>query len=209
MLCFDKEEKHNIIYYNEIITDKEKKEKEIQELRIKIGRMNEDINNIIETIISKLKMVIDNIEIYYEICNNFIKNYDYSNRNYEIIKNMNEIINKEIINDINDVINDNNTISKYKKIIEIFKKMKKNENINIEKIYEKKTKKIKEKIKTENLNNDNLDKNYYKKKELYNDEIIIQYNIDNKKNIKIFDSYFIKNNKDKCKFILKDKIYEL
>ena len=60
-LCLDKEEKHDIIYYNKIIIDKDKKVKTLQELRKKIDRMNEDINNIIKIIISKLKMVMDNI----------------------------------------------------------------------------------------------------------------------------------------------------
>ena len=44
----------------------------------------------------------------------------------------------------------------------------------------------------------------------YIDEIIIRYKINkNEKEIKIFDTDFIKNNKDKCKIIYEDKEYEI
>ena len=43
---------------------------------------------------------------------------------------------------------------------------------------------------------------------VYN-EIEIVYESNKNKKIKIFDSIFVKNNKDKCKIIYKDKEYDL
>ena len=42
-----------------------------------------------------------------------------------------------------------------------------------------------------------------------NNEIEIVYETNKNKKIKIFDSIFVKNNKDKCKIIYKDKEYDL
>ena len=54
----------------------------MKELRKKIDKMNKEINEII----NKVKLVMDNIEIYYKICNNILNNNIIENRNYEIIK---------------------------------------------------------------------------------------------------------------------------
>ena len=40
-------------------------------------------------------------------------------------------------------------------------------------------------------------------------KVIYQPEITNEKKVKIFDAKFIKNNKDKCKIIYKNKLYEL
>ena len=77
MICINEHDNHEIIYYNKIISDKEKKIEELKELRNKIDKMNEDIDKII----NKLKIIKENIEIYYNICNNIIKNYNIKNRN--------------------------------------------------------------------------------------------------------------------------------
>ena len=106
-----------------MISDKEEKKKEINELRKIIDAMNENIKDII----NQLKKVMENIEIYYRICENIINNYNIKNRNYEILKNMKEIINKNIIKDINNVINENEIKNKFIKIIDIYNKMKKEE----------------------------------------------------------------------------------
>ncbi len=52
-------------------------------------------------IINRIITVIENIEIYYNICSNYINSYDVKNRNYELLINMKELINKDIMDDIN------------------------------------------------------------------------------------------------------------
>ena len=88
--------------------------------------MNEDVNEIIK----KIKIEMENIEIYYKICEKIINSYNIQYRNYEIIQNVNEIIYKDIINNINSIINDNNINKKYNKIIEIYNKMNEINKIN-------------------------------------------------------------------------------
>ena len=88
--------------------------------------MNEDFNEIIK----KIKIEMENIEIYYKICEKIINIYNIQYRNYEIIQNVNEIIYKDIINNINSIINDNNINKKYNKIIEIYNKMNEINKIN-------------------------------------------------------------------------------
>ena len=57
---------------------------------------------------------------YYNLCNDFINNYDIKNRNYEKIENMRNIISSDIINDINIIINERTSLyDKFNKILEI------------------------------------------------------------------------------------------
>ena len=47
-------------------------------------------------------------------------------------------------------------------------------------------------------------------KEAKEDEIIIEYNLEeNQIDIKLFDEFFVNNNKSKCKIIVEGKDYEL
>ena len=86
------------------IPDINKKKLEVNELGKKIIELNKNINEII----NKFKIVLKNIIIYYNICNDYIQNYDMKMTNYEKIGNMNKIINEDILNDIKNTINDNN-----------------------------------------------------------------------------------------------------
>ena len=81
--------------------------------------MNKDIKEII----NKLNEVMENIEIYYNICNNIINNYNIKNRNYQILKNMKEVINIDSIEDINNLTTDKNINNKFSKIIDMYNKM--------------------------------------------------------------------------------------
>ena len=106
--CEREHNSHNTIYYGNILPD-EYNEDEYNKYNIELKK---EINGII----IKLKKILENIEIYNNISKNIIKN---KNRNYEILKNKNEIINynKIIINDIKEIINDNDINNKFKKII--------------------------------------------------------------------------------------------
>ena len=63
------------------------------------------------------------MNIYYNINENMINNYNKDRINYEILYNINNIENNNIIKDIDNIINDNNIKTKFNKIINIYEKM--------------------------------------------------------------------------------------
>ena len=132
--------------------------------------------------IKKIKNIcdkfIENIEIYYTICSDIINNYNYNNknRNYQILKNINDINDKIIINDINNIISLKDKSLKFSKINEIYNKMRirfiKNEKEsknNFKKIDKrnpknnKKTHKRNNTVNRNNINGDNDDNYNYMK----------------------------------------------
>ena len=136
-------------------------------------------NNIIKEIINKLNTVIKNFEIYLEINKNIIDNINNKNRNYELLSNIMNINNNNIHNDIKTIINEKDINIQFNNIMNIYNRMTIKNQYNI--------------IKKETKN-----------------EILIKYLIkkDDKK-INIFGEEFVKNNKDKCKYIYENKEYEL
>ena len=119
--CESEHINHNTI---SIMPDLNKLRKEINELKEKINIFTNNINNLIK----KLKKIIENINIYYKIYEKIINKYENKKRNYELLKNINEINNNEIIKDINEI--NNNFDNKLNNIMEIYNKMINNE-INI------------------------------------------------------------------------------
>ena len=124
VLCMNEHNNHEINIYR--IPDKNNKILELNKLRNKIDELNKDIKSIINI----LNLILQNIEIYYNICSDFIKNYEMKIMNYEKLENMNEIINEDIVNDINKIIIDNNIFKKFEKILEINNKIEKEEKKN-------------------------------------------------------------------------------
>ena len=110
---------HKIIYYKDIIPNENIIKEEINKFRKKIDKFK----NKIENIIKMLDKVIENIEIYYKINTEIINNFEFNNRNYQILQNINEIKNNIEINDINQMINDNNIDNELKKIIYLYNEM--------------------------------------------------------------------------------------
>ena len=106
--------------------NKNNKLNELEELKNNINKMYKEMDKIIE-IICNVKKYIGK---YFNICDNIINNFDcdLKNRNYEKIENINNIINKDILCDIKEIINNNNINEKFKKIIEINNKIKKDKN---------------------------------------------------------------------------------
>ena len=85
----------------------------------------------------KLNKVSENMEIYYNIYNDIVNNYENKNRNYELIKSINEINNNNIIKDLNEINNEDYIIDQFSNIINIYNKMTDNKlNNNKEKIYD-------------------------------------------------------------------------
>ena len=99
---------------------------ELKELKIKIQEMHKEMDEIITFINYTIYNAKKNIDKYFNICENLINNCDcdLKNRNYEKIENINCIINKDILSDIKVItLNNNNISSKFKKILEINKKI--------------------------------------------------------------------------------------
>ena len=77
--CQKEHIKHELIYYGEILKDKNELLNNMKELKIEINKFNNDINEIIK----KLNNIKDNIQILYNIYNNIIEKYEDKYRNYE------------------------------------------------------------------------------------------------------------------------------
>ena len=110
---------HKKIEYKNIIENKTEIKKEINNFRNKIDLF---INNIKE-IIEKLNDIIKNIDIYYKINYDIINNYDIKKKNYESIKNVNEIKNNVKLNIIDEIITESDIKIKFEKIINIYNNM--------------------------------------------------------------------------------------
>ena len=93
--------KHKLIYHRDLIENA--KISNLNELREKINSLKIEINNII----NMFNEFISNLEIYYEINNNILKNFNVNNKNYHTLVNM------KYLNDFNTIIiNDINAITK-------------------------------------------------------------------------------------------------
>ena len=90
-------------------------------LRTKIDNLKEEISKC-SNIINK---VIDNLELYYNIANNIIKNFDKKYLNYYILMTINNIndFNDIIIKDISEILNEDNIEKKNNYISKIYEKM--------------------------------------------------------------------------------------
>ena len=129
MKCEKDHKNHKSIYYGEILPDNDNND----ELREYIDKLKYEIKDIIK----KLENIIENMEIYYNISNKNIKNN--KNRNYEILKNINEFINYNniIIKDIKEINNNWDINNKFKNLMKIYDEMN-NENYIIGEIEIKK-----------------------------------------------------------------------
>jgi hypothetical protein len=114
-ICSDSHDtKHETNNYK--LPNKEKKIEQINELMKKI----DTLNIVKEQIIKEINYFIEYMKQYYNLCNDFINNYDNKNRNYEKIENMKNIISSDIVNDIDIIINEKTSLyDKFNKIIEI------------------------------------------------------------------------------------------
>ena len=111
-------DKYNLIYFRDILPNKNKLKQNLKELKTKIEKYKEKINEIKKS----LDNVIINLENYYEINDNLMKEFETKKKNYYLFKNINEIDknNNFIIGEINNLIqNDelNNLINNYVNIM--------------------------------------------------------------------------------------------
>ena len=125
--CEKEHQNHKDIYYGKIIPDDNNND----ELKKYIDELNDEINNII----GKLNNIKDNIEIYYNICNNFIF-YNNSNKSNENLQNINEFLNYNnyIVKDIKEIITEDNIENKVKNLMILYNKIQNNNNYIIAEI---------------------------------------------------------------------------
>ena len=161
IMCEKEHNKHDKIYYGNIIPDIDKIKENFKELRNKIEEYRKDINEII----TKLNYVIENLDTYYKINNDIINNYNNKNRNYFILQNINNInlyINNFIEN-LKNIIKNKNIEEEIINTIILYNEMKDNPN--------KEMKKDEIKIKEENIKKDNnLEKEEINKKVINEDK---------------------------------------
>ena len=125
--CDNIHKSHNNVLYENIMPDIDKIKDEINELR----KLIDNFKNEIQDIIDKLNKEMENMEIYYNIYNDMINNYENKNINYNLIQNIKLINNNSVMKDINQVIAEKNIINKFKYLMNIYNKMiGKNARIN-------------------------------------------------------------------------------
>ena len=117
--CEETHKNHDIINYNDILPNNNVEE-EIKEFKKNIDKINNEIKDIID----KLNDITKNINLYYNICDNIIKS-DSDNKNIPLLKNKIEFLNynKIIIKEIEEIINSNNINDKFNKLMIIYDKM--------------------------------------------------------------------------------------
>jgi hypothetical protein len=130
MLCENEHDKgHSIIGYRKIIEDKDKIKKELDEFKTKIDLFIDEI----EGIIQKLNKIIDNMKIYFDINRNILENkFEKYEKNYQMLKNIQEIKNNIKLKDIDDIINEKKMDKKLKILMEIYNKMRNEDFLNFE-----------------------------------------------------------------------------
>ena len=119
--------KHELIHLKQLVIDKNKILETNAKLRFKIDTLKMKVNKIIQ----KLNKLMNDLEIYYNIADETINNYDLKYKNLEILLNL-ENINKFdniIINDIDKIINENNLEQQIKYMNNIYEKMNMNQII--------------------------------------------------------------------------------
>ena len=121
-LCEEEHGKHEVILLRKLMIEKSELMSELEVLKKSINKFKNDIIKLIEI----LNNVKDNLYKYYDIEEYIFNNYETNERNYEILSNINELIdfNKIIIKDIN---NENSIEDKFKIINNIYNKINNNE----------------------------------------------------------------------------------
>ena len=200
-LCDEEHNKHNTIFLGDLIPDIKQSKNKLLDLKTEI----DIFNNKIKKVIKQLNELIDTMNIYYEIFNNILNGYEKKNRNYQILKNINEINNdNKIIEALHEINKASNIMDFFNNIFGLYNNINSDnkdiQQIKIESII--KTNQNDEKIKSNNDNNDISEQNTNKMTVIYN----INKNLNK---IRIFDINFVKNNKNKCYLLINGQKNEL
>ena len=165
MTCEKDHKDHKVIYFGNILPDKAKIKNDISEIRCTIDKFKKEIKNIIY----KLNEISDNFELFFNICNEVVKDYETKKRNYQILMNIKELeqYKLSLSKDIDKIIKEDNIFDKFYDIMDIGYKMENTNNIKKnkkDKIIELNNKIItlENYIKEENKKNENLIDNLIK-----------------------------------------------
>ena len=122
LLCSNEHKTHETISFDTLIPDMKEIKDLMDKLRKEIDIFKVNINNII----LNLNKMTKNIEQCYKIYLNIINRYKENCRNYEILKNLNEIKNN-FYEELNQINNDNNLKTKVLNILNLYNKINKSE----------------------------------------------------------------------------------
>mgnify|MGYP002626626905 CR=1 FL=1 len=124
--CENDHGQHEVIPFSKLMKNKNELIKHNTNLKKDVDNFKKIINDITE----KLNKVRDNIDIYFDINKMLINSTKRTYRNYEELVSINEINNNNTIQaDINSIINENNINNQIKGIMEMYKKMEFEEEI--------------------------------------------------------------------------------
>lgn len=98
--CEKNHAQHEKIYYGSILSDPDEIKSRIKELETNINQLNENLDDII----NRMKIFKENINSYYKISIDVMKNVDNNNRNYEILNNIIKICDNDIMRDIKKIV---------------------------------------------------------------------------------------------------------
>ena len=87
-------------FYGSILSDPDEIKSRIKELETNINQLNENLDDII----NRMKIFKENINSYYKISIDVMKNVDNNNRNYEILNNIIKICDNDIMRDIKKIV---------------------------------------------------------------------------------------------------------
>jgi surface protein len=119
MNCYFDHKDHNIFEYQIIIPIKEKVNEDLVELRNKIDQIDQFMKEVNE----KFKIVKEKLEKFYQINCDIYNNYNLQDKNYQILKNINEINNNIKLSNIDKIINEKKTSIKIVEILNAYEKM--------------------------------------------------------------------------------------
>ena len=124
--CENEHSQHEVIPFSKLMKNKNELIKQNTNLKKDVDNFKKIINDITK----KLNKVRDNIDIYFDINKMLINSTKRTYRNYEELVSINEINNNNTIQtDINSIINENNINNQIKGIMEMYKKMEFEEEI--------------------------------------------------------------------------------
>ena len=163
MFCeSEHKDKENMIDYRDILPKKDILKTQLNGLKNIFNKFKQRIKEITDI----LESINANIEIYYNINDNLIKNFEKKYRNFQILKNMNMIINNnsDFLNKLETLVNENKIVNFFDKTMNMFKiinsqpkkneEQKKDDNNIIQQNKEYSNKK--EKKENKNINENNI-----------------------------------------------------
>ena len=191
MRCQNEHKEHNYIDFGDLFIDKQNIQEEMDSFKEKMNLFIDDLNKNIQNIINNVKQ---NMEIYYEICNKIINNYDEQKLTYQNMLNIQEInkYNNNICKEINNLKEKNGVVEKFNFLFKIYNEINNKINdINISQYitaFEPLTKNI--------IEGNNKDLMIISEKNQGNDIIKYLLNKMNKKYIEINQSKFTEDEKN-------------